>query len=355
LAALCGEGGRTVVREVPPVERVRAGLWSVPVPIPNNPLGYTLVYVFETDRGPVLVDAGWDDDTTWKALGEGLLATGHDVDDCYGVLVTHMHPDHHGLSGRVREASGAWIAMHPQDAFVLQRRFEIDDEWLMQAAGILLDSGAPDEAVASLPTLDEIGRMKPPELPDRHLTDGERVDVPGWDVRAVWTPGHSPGHTCFNVGGDVLLTGDHVLPEITPHIGLYRIDDQQHDPLGDYLHSLLRVSAEVVNEVLPAHQHRFAGLPGRVGELLAHHEERLDAIERSLLVRPETSWDIAAAMPWNRAWDDLGIIMKRTALSEAFAHIRYLEHQGRVERVGDGTPVCWQLTRSRAAALTAGQ
>ena len=84
--------------------------------------------------------------------------------------------------------------------------------------------------------------------------------------------------------------------------------------------------------------------PRRVGELLAHHEERLDAIEQSLLARPETSWDIAAAMPWNRAWDDLGIIMKRTALSEAFAHIRYLEHQGRVERTHDGTPISWQLT-----------
>ena len=68
--------------------------------------------------------------------------------------------------------------------------------------------------------------MKPPVLPDRNLSDGQRVDVPGWDVRAVWTPGHSPGHTCFNVGDDVLLSGDHVLPEITPHIGLYRIDDR---------------------------------------------------------------------------------------------------------------------------------
>ena len=92
-----------MVHEVPPVEQVRPGLWSVPVPIPNNPLGYTLVYLFETDRGPVLVDSGWDDDTTWKVLQEGFVTTGHDIRECYGVLVTHMHPDHHGLSGRVRD------------------------------------------------------------------------------------------------------------------------------------------------------------------------------------------------------------------------------------------------------------
>ena len=35
---------------LPPVERVRPGLWSIPVPIPNNPLRYVLVYAFETDR-----------------------------------------------------------------------------------------------------------------------------------------------------------------------------------------------------------------------------------------------------------------------------------------------------------------
>ena len=88
-----------MVHDVPPVERVRPGIWSVPVPIPNNPLGYTLVYLFETDRGPVLVDSGWDDDTTWKVLQEGIATTGHDITECYGVLVTHMHPDHVGMAG----------------------------------------------------------------------------------------------------------------------------------------------------------------------------------------------------------------------------------------------------------------
>ena len=36
----------------PTVEKVRDGLWSIPVPLPNNSLRYVLVYVFETDRGP---------------------------------------------------------------------------------------------------------------------------------------------------------------------------------------------------------------------------------------------------------------------------------------------------------------
>ena len=92
------------------------GVRSVRVPIPDNPLGYTLVYVVDTDRGPVLVDTGWDDPASWAALSDGLRACGTSVAEVYGVVITHHHPDHHGLSGQVREASGAWVAMHPADA-----------------------------------------------------------------------------------------------------------------------------------------------------------------------------------------------------------------------------------------------
>ena len=54
----------------PPVEKVRDGLWSIPVPLPNNSLRYVLVYVFETDRGPYLMDAGWNTDDAFAALAE---------------------------------------------------------------------------------------------------------------------------------------------------------------------------------------------------------------------------------------------------------------------------------------------
>ena len=98
--------GDAVTPTLPPVELVRPGLWSIAVPFPDNPLGYTLVYLVESDRGPVLVDAGWDDDESWDALVAGFRTAGSDISACYGVLVTHVHPDHHGLSGRVRGGVG---------------------------------------------------------------------------------------------------------------------------------------------------------------------------------------------------------------------------------------------------------
>ena len=92
-------------RVLPPVEQVRPGLWSVPVPIPDNPLRYTLCYAFTSDGGAVLVDPGWDSENGRKALSAGLAAAGMSPRDVTGMIATHVHPDHHGLSGWVRRES----------------------------------------------------------------------------------------------------------------------------------------------------------------------------------------------------------------------------------------------------------
>ena len=104
-----------------PAERVGPGLWSIPVPIPWSPLGCTLAYLIESSAGPVLVDAGWDHPDSWQALVAGLGGAGTTVADLYGVLVTHHHRDHLGLAARIREESGAWVALHPADTAVLRR------------------------------------------------------------------------------------------------------------------------------------------------------------------------------------------------------------------------------------------
>ena len=327
----------------PPVEQVRPGLWSVPVVIPDNPLGYTLVYLFETASGPVVVDTGWDDPRAWAALRNGIEETGHRVEDVYGVLVTHVHPDHHGLSGRVRDASGAWLAMHPEDAWVVSRWRDTAETWLLETAAVMLSAGAPEEVLGALPDFSGVAphRRELPALPTRLFADGDWVDVPGWEVRAVWTPGHSPGHTCFAVD-DLLLAGDHVMPRISPHIGLYDEETGQ-DPLGDYLASLRKVRALDVGEVLPAHVARFTEMEARVDELAAHHEERLADIVESLRGGPLTTWDIAASMAWNRRWDDIAPFMKRVALGEALAHLRHLETRGLAERVPGAWPASYRL------------
>ena len=51
-------------------------MWSIPVPMPDNPLRYVLVYLLAVPDGVVLVDAGWNTEEAWSALVTGLDGRG---------------------------------------------------------------------------------------------------------------------------------------------------------------------------------------------------------------------------------------------------------------------------------------
>jgi glyoxylase-like metal-dependent hydrolase (beta-lactamase superfamily II) len=320
-----------VQRSFPPVELVRPDLWSVPVPIPDSPLRYTLTYLIAAGSQLVVVDPGWNTDATWQALLKGLTAAGAAPGDVTGVVVTHIHPDHHGLSARLKEASGAWVAMHPAERDTLAAvrwqgalTRDGDAAWLAQA-------GVPADVAAELTVQDvsehPFATMATPDLMLRH---GDVVPLAGRTLRAVWTPGHTPGHLCLHEEAeDVLLTGDHVLPRISPNIGL-----QPHTaepPLAAYLRSLESVAAYDSAEVLPAHEYRFHGLADRVRMLLAHHERRCDEVIAILGRRgPSTTWQVTTELTWSRGWAAVTGFMRRAALAEAGAHLRHLADLKRI-------------------------
>jgi glyoxylase-like metal-dependent hydrolase (beta-lactamase superfamily II) len=329
-------------RRLPPVEEVRPGLWSIPVPILDSPMRYTLSYAFVGTTAVVVVDPGWDTADGREALTAGLAAAGADLRDVSGVVVTHIHPDHHGLSGWLREISGAWIAMHPAEAETLparawrERSAEADAAWLRQ-------HGVPDgELVIDYAQLAHVLAMAEP---DRYLNDGDRLPITDHNVRAVWTPGHTPGHLCLHdESAGVLLTGDHLLPRISPNIGVHSA--RQDDPLSAYLASLDRTAAFATDEALPAHEYRFRGIDRRVAALKDHHEERgkevLAAVDR--LPHP-TTWAIAAELTWSRGWPALHGFMRRMALAETVAHLRHLVSTGTLAEP-TGTPLLWRRRRS---------
>jgi glyoxylase-like metal-dependent hydrolase (beta-lactamase superfamily II) len=181
-------------------------------------------------------------------------------------------------------------------------------------------------------------------LPDVLLEDGERPDVPGWDLRAVWTPGHSPGHLCFyDRTRRLLLSGDHILPRITPNISYH--PQQTSNPLADFLESIEKVSMLDVSECLPAHEYRFRNLAARLVQLRGHHEHRLIEIRDALRRQPGlTAWDVAMELTWSRPWEELPFWARRAALGEALAHLIVLETRSDVRR-SDEVPQRWELAR----------
>ena len=326
-------------RVLPPVERVRPGLWSVPVPVLAGTVRYTNVYVFESKDGVTLVDAGYDGPAAWEALVAGLEQAGHALSDVRRVLVTHAHRDHYGQAARIRRESGALIAMHAREAATLSSRFQSLDAMRDAYVAWMHRCGVPAEEILDmLPNL----FTSPVEMPDPDILieDGALLAVPSWRLRALWTPGHTPGHLSFvEEGYGLLLSGDTLLPRITPNVSSN--PRQSENPLGEFLQTLDRLDELTAGEVLPAHEFRFRGLVARVAQIRGHHEDRLDQFAQHLADgAPRSAWEIAALVTWSRPWSETPPSLRRLALGETVAHLVVLAERGRaVADVVDGVEV----------------
>ncbi|MGW0037799.1 MBL fold metallo-hydrolase [Gordonia sp. NPDC003376] len=334
-------------KEIPPVEEVRPGLWSIPVSMGQNPLRYILVYALAAADGTLaLIDTGWDSDEGWQMLVDGIHTTGHDVSDVQKVVITHLHPDHFGMVPRLLEHADPVLGMHRNDARHL--RFHTDEEvrrQLAQGQAELLQLGVTDNTVDI--GLNQFTRLPKGRTMDVELADGDPIGVPGWDLRAVWTPGHTAGHLCFiDDTAGVIFTGDHLLPRISPNVSTNPF--QAESPLADYLISLANTEQLPDHEALPSHEYRFRGLATRVGDLLTHHEERLDEITAAVAADPEiTAWDVTRSVTWSRPFAELSVPLSHMALRETHAHMLVLAARGvltATEPSSEADPVRWSVT-----------
>lgn len=313
---------------LPPVERLGADVWSIPVPFPGNPLRYTLSYLLVGDGEAILIDPGWDSDVGMDHLLAGLRQAGLGATDLTGIVATHFHSDHLGMAARLRKVSGAWVAMGDKEV----RRFTAseDQDLVLRTDREELDLwGVPEDRLAEV-AMDHRSLRHLQDLadPDVRLTHGGLVPAKGLNLQVVTTPGHSPGHICLvDEPHGLIFSGDHILPRISPHVALELPGPS--NPLADYYESLELIAFEDQMEVCPAHEYRFIGMQRRVDQLIEHNRERSAEVLRVLdRYRPETIWDIARNLTWSRGWDSLQSFSLRLAISETASHVVYLRSQG---------------------------
>ena len=309
------------------------GLYRLPIPLPENPLGTVNVYAVIGEDGVRLIDCGWDTPEAYAALVAELQSLGAKISDIREIIVTHIHPDHFGLAERLVAESGARLSMHRLEAIHVGARYEYTRTLIEEMEAWLRVNGVPpDELVAmsegSLLMVARVGKRQP----DTVLEGGELLAWFPYRFEVVWTPGHSAGLIClYEPQAQVLVSSDHVLERISPHIGLHT--QSFGNPLGDYLSSLQLVRGLPVQTILPGHGAPFDDLPGRVDALLQHHERRLQAILMMLADEEQTAYNVATRLPWHGSadgWQRLPPFQRRAAVSETIAHLEYLFGQGQL-------------------------
>ena len=343
-------GNRMVVKYTSPDGLI---VYAVGVPqMWESRLGPTWSYVVEGDK-LTLVDTGCNGSD--HLLEEGLSYIGYPLKDVGRVIITHGHMDHDGSCFHVVEKSGAELWAHEvYSKLVGVNRWEVEREF---AQLFKVGPRADDEPFSrTVKAHEELGR----ELKVTNVvTDGLASD----GFTFFYTPGHSPDELCILFHG-LLFSGDHILPQITPHPSIslsygqyrrflpegYRKDNRFYG-LKVYLRSLKKVSdlGEGIR-VMPAHRAYYAGKFNpigleRAGQIIEHHRERCqDLIDQ---VRPGPL-DLETLTRRHFAHQQLDGRMFYAALTEVISHIELLEEAGDLSTVSaeEGTLVRWNGTEN---------
>jgi glyoxylase-like metal-dependent hydrolase (beta-lactamase superfamily II) len=324
---------------------VAPGIRRLQLPIDFTGLGHVNCYALEDERGFALVDPGLPGPASWESLLGRLALADIPLRRVHSVVVTHSHPDHFGQAARLAEETGAEIVAHERFRTLFDR-LDIDDRELERAdldsdPEVLMEAflervtsprpspwggatlGPPPERLAEMRShgVDAIRWLRVPR-PAHSMADLDRVRLGGREWVGLDTPGHTDDHLClYDEESGVLLSGDQVLPTITPHV-----TGMVEDSVQRFVDSLDRLAGlPHVELVLPAHGHPLTDLPKRVDEIKAHHDERLDDLRR---YSEELGWanvtDLSHKLFKPRSWGGM-------AEDETYAHLEHLRTHGEAQ------------------------
>jgi glyoxylase-like metal-dependent hydrolase (beta-lactamase superfamily II) len=316
---------------VPGPELVAPGVHRIPLPLPTDGLKAVNVYALVTPGSVTLIDGGWRIEAARDALAAGLRQLGLQVQDVTRCLVTHHHRDHYTLATELRRTVGTSIALGRGEAVNLAA-IRVPGRVLEVQRAALLRAGAA-ELLAAVAGMDRDPiAVEDWEDPDTWVADGDLVTLPARTLRVRETPGHTLGHVVYvDDAAGLLFAGDHVLPHITPSVGLEA--SETSSPLADYLVSLAAVLGEPDRLLLPAHGPAGGSAHRRVEQLLDHHEVRLERTCAVVAAGATTGYEAAAALPWTRrerSFAELDVFNRMLAVTETVAHLEVLLAQGRV-------------------------
>lgn len=308
-------------------------IYNIKIPLRNNPLRDLNVYVIVDSGEALVIDTGFRQEECYEGLTKGLkelIDMGIPMNKMQ-LFLTHMHSDHAGQMDLFAK-EGCPVYINEKDLSLLKK--SISGEGRKYVTPIFLENGYPAELL-------ERANLRNPmfayaSLSEVKLTtiqDGTVLKVGNLSIRCVETGGHTPGHTCLYLEeAGILFSGDHVLYDISPNIGIWEGVD---DSLGDYLESLKKVDALEFHTAYPAHRELHDHPHDRIHALMQHHKARLEEVMEIVCGTPGmTAYWVTSKMKWSircKSWDDFPEMQKWFATCEALAHLDWLERRNYIE------------------------
>lgn len=312
------------------------GIFQIKLPLHNNPAGYINVYLLKGNDGWVLIDSGWNDPTSLNELRKQLERIGVRIEDIALVIYTHIHPDHYGLAGILKQEYGIRLILHQRGKDSIKQRYLGKEPFIKQLGDWhLINGGSKDHASAvEVMSTDYISHVSP-VLPENYMTGGEIISNGHFNLEVIWTPGHDQDHVClYESENRVLFCGDHILPDTITHIGM-QVEGTENSLL-DYVNSLKSIKGYDVEVVLPAHEHIFMNFSERIDILLAYHERILTEIYHELSDRPKTAYEIAENINWtdnSASWQSFPVLVQAMFVTKTLAYLKSLVMESKAQKV----------------------
>ena len=312
------------------ITQVADDIVQVQIPLPFA-LNIVNCYLLRGVAGWTLIDTGLNTAAARAQWQTALNRLNIAPDDIEKIVLTHMHPDHFGMAGWWQRQSSAPMPLflperEQSQMRVLYRRQNtpLYHQWMR-------DCGMDEESVANIENALRSTRdaTQPHPLAQSFLRADTTVRLGAREFQAIHAPGHSDGQMIFYDAADrLMLCGDHVLMRITPNIGSW--PHTEPDPLGRFLSSLNELAALDVRLALPGHKWLISDWRGRIEELIAHHEQRLEHTQAAIEPDARTVLEVAAQL-FNL--ERLTPHEWRFALAETLAHLNCLLERGLAQRL----------------------
>ncbi|MEX1028663.1 MAG: MBL fold metallo-hydrolase [Paenibacillaceae bacterium] len=313
-------------------------IFQVKVPLPF-PLRWVNAYVMKGDSGYTVIDPGIHTPDAEASWHEALRLIGILFSDIERIVLTHHHPDHYGLAGWLQQETGAEVWMSEAG------KRQVDYLWGTYRRGTMdlhalfkLHGMDPQVGDSLIEHMEDFIEFVSPQPEVSFIAVNERFILGDQYYQPIHTPGHAYGHLMFyQEESGVVFCGDHVLPQITPNIGLMPgLDD---NPLYSFLNSLQVISSLHVTQAYPGHRDPFTSFAERCQEIIAHHYDRLERLV-AMVDEPRSAFELCLKFFGTK----LSIHQLRFAMAETLAHLAYLREAGRLVELLRGNIVYYQRT-----------